>query len=86
MGKWLLLSECLRETTTVQPEEQSMTDMLMRVFTLSIPFMPKTATTFAMDLTKALLPMINKPLRGTAVSLECYAYEVRLDRFATGPT
>lgn len=46
-----------------------MTDMLMRVFTLSIPYMPKTATTFAMDLTKALLPMINKPVRGIAVSV-----------------
>jgi hypothetical protein len=40
-----------------------MTDMLLRVYRLSIPFMPKTASNFAVKLTQALLPMINKPSR-----------------------
>ncbi len=41
--------------------------MLLKIFNLSIPFMPKTASSFAGKLTLALLPMINNPSRGLQV-------------------
>ena len=38
-----------------------MTDYLLRVFRISIPYMPKTAVKFGQELQLVLQPMIVKP-------------------------
>ncbi|EIW73035.1 hypothetical protein TREMEDRAFT_59198 [Tremella mesenterica DSM 1558] len=45
-------------------DEQATNDELLRIFQKCIPHMPRTASTFATDLVKALLPMISKPAGG----------------------
>ncbi|ORX35130.1 hypothetical protein BD324DRAFT_633983 [Kockovaella imperatae] len=55
-------------------DEQLTNGLILRIFTKCIPRMPKAASTFAADLNRALLPMINRPgkydhLRET---MECF--------------
>lgn len=40
----------------------------MRIFRLCIPFLPKTSSDFAFELSKILLPMIAKPSGRISVS------------------
>lgn len=46
-----------------QNEALALTETLLRIFRLSIPHMPKTAKTFAQDLTKKILPVVTCPTR-----------------------
>ncbi|WVQ82810.1 hypothetical protein IAT38_004942 [Cryptococcus sp. DSM 104549] len=45
-------------------DDQAGNELLLRIFQKCIPRMPRTASTFAQDLTKALMPMITKPSGG----------------------
>ncbi|WVQ94119.1 hypothetical protein IAU59_001197 [Kwoniella sp. CBS 9459] len=45
-------------------DDQATNELLLRIFRTCIPHMPKTASTFATDLTKSLMPMISKPAGG----------------------
>ncbi|ORY23265.1 hypothetical protein BCR39DRAFT_549569 [Naematelia encephala] len=45
-------------------DEQATNDLLLRIFCRSIPHMPRTASSFASDLSRVLMPMINKPTGG----------------------
>ncbi|KAK8844801.1 hypothetical protein IAR55_006651 [Kwoniella newhampshirensis] len=45
-------------------DDQATNELLLRIFRKCIPCMPRTASTFAQDLTKALMPMISKPTGG----------------------
>ncbi|WVR03096.1 hypothetical protein IAU60_000086 [Kwoniella sp. DSM 27419] len=45
-------------------DDQATNELLLRIFKTCIPFMPRTASSFASDLTKALMPMISKPAGG----------------------
>jgi hypothetical protein len=49
---------------TLQADEQASNDLLFRIFRLSIPSMPRTASTFATELTTKLTPMISRPSGG----------------------
>ncbi|KAI0317644.1 hypothetical protein OF83DRAFT_1120276 [Amylostereum chailletii] len=49
----------LKNATT--PEEQHISDYLLKIFRVSIPHMPKTAAKFGQELQQALQPMIVKP-------------------------
>ncbi|RSH84025.1 Sister chromatid cohesion protein 2 [Saitozyma podzolica] len=51
-------------------DERETNDLLLRIFRLSIPHMPRAASNFATDLTKALLPMISKPSGGLSALKE----------------
>lgn len=44
-----------------QPEEQLISDYLLKIFRASIPLMPKTAAKFGAELQQTLQPMIAKP-------------------------
>ncbi len=48
-----------------------MAEFVLKIYRLTIPMMPKTATTFAADLSAALLPMIAKPSGRLTVSDRC---------------
>ncbi|WVW81234.1 hypothetical protein I302_103225 [Kwoniella bestiolae CBS 10118] len=45
-------------------DDQATNELLLKIFRKCIPHMPKTASTFASDLTKKLMPMISKPAGG----------------------
>ncbi|KIR30957.1 cohesin loading factor subunit SCC2 [Cryptococcus deuterogattii LA55] len=45
-------------------DDQATNELLLRIFQRCIPRMPRTASTFALDLTKSLMPMISKPSGG----------------------
>lgn len=45
-------------------DDQAANELLLRIFQRCIPRMPRTASTFALDLTKSLMPMISKPSGG----------------------
>lgn len=51
---------------TLQAEESRSNDLLLLIFTRSIPHMSKASATFAQDLTKAVRGMINRPTGGYA--------------------
>ncbi|CAL1713404.1 unnamed protein product [Somion occarium] len=55
----LTLLPYLKNATS--PEEQAITDCLLRVYRASIPYLPKTATKFGQELQLALQPMVLKP-------------------------
>lgn len=60
---------------TKQSDEQQSNELLMRIFRLSIPAMPRTASSFAIELTNKLKPMIQKPSGGFPIMKEtigCY--------------
>ncbi|KAH9917952.1 uncharacterized protein B0H18DRAFT_1086944 [Fomitopsis serialis] len=52
----------LKNATTL--EEQTTSDYLLRIFRVTIPFMPKTALKFGQELQLTLQPMILKPMSG----------------------
>ena len=52
----------------LQPEEVVLCETLMRIFRTSIPCLPKSASNFAVELSKVLLPMIAKPSGRLSVS------------------
>ncbi|KAI0734724.1 hypothetical protein C8Q72DRAFT_321316 [Fomitopsis betulina] len=56
----------LKNATT--PEEQVTSDYLLRIFRVTIPFMPKTALKFGQELQLALQPMIIKPSPASGLS------------------
>ncbi|WWC90225.1 uncharacterized protein L201_005158 [Kwoniella dendrophila CBS 6074] len=45
-------------------DDQATNELLLKVFRKCIPQMPRTASSFAADLTKKLMPMISKPAGG----------------------
>ncbi|OCF60187.1 hypothetical protein L486_02867 [Kwoniella mangroviensis CBS 10435] len=45
-------------------DDQATNELLLKIFSKCIPQMPRTASTFASDLTKKLMPMISKPAGG----------------------
>ncbi|WRT63186.1 uncharacterized protein IL334_000089 [Kwoniella shivajii] len=51
-------------------DDQSSNELLLKIFRKCIPHMPRTASTFASDLTKKLMPMISKPAGGFQVLRE----------------
>jgi len=57
-----------RSLLEFQPDEVVLCETLMRIFRLSIPSLPKTASNFAIELSKTLLPMIAKPAGKLGVS------------------
>lgn len=59
-----------------QPEEQVTSDYLLKVFRVSIPGMPKTASKFAHELQSVLQQMLMKPAgpNWAAVSLNIRAF------------
>ncbi|WVO15130.1 hypothetical protein L204_102774 [Cryptococcus depauperatus] len=57
-----ILLTYLRPPTNL--EDQTVNELLLRIFQKTIPRMPRTASMFAQDLTKALLPMITRPAGG----------------------
>lgn len=52
-----------------QAEELATSDYLLKIFRVSIPHMPKTATKFGQELQAALQPMIIKPSGGGGVQV-----------------
>ncbi|KZT64240.1 hypothetical protein DAEQUDRAFT_747522 [Daedalea quercina L-15889] len=56
----------LKNATT--PEEQVISDYLLRIFRVMIPYMPKTALKFGQELQLALQPMIIKPSSASGLS------------------
>jgi cohesin loading factor subunit SCC2 len=61
-----------------QADDREANDLLLRIFRLSIPHMPRAASNFATDLTKALLPMISKPSGGLSVRRPCIDHALTL--------
>ena len=57
------------DKTISTEDEQTIADYLLKVFRVSIPHMPKTASGFGQDLQLALQPMILKPSAGLNVSM-----------------
>lgn len=49
-------------------------DLLLRIFTRSIPSMPKTSSTFAQALSKEVRSLIGKPIKHTSLPqpVACY--------------
>nr|XP_019013987.1 uncharacterized protein I206_00064 [Kwoniella pini CBS 10737]OCF52768.1 hypothetical protein I206_00064 [Kwoniella pini CBS 10737] len=45
-------------------DDQATNELLLKIFRKCIPSMPRTASSFAADLTKKLMPMISKPAGG----------------------
>lgn len=45
----------------LQPEEQTTSDYLLKIFRATIPHMPKTTAKFGQELQAAIQPMIIKP-------------------------
>lgn len=58
-----------------QHEERITNDLLLKIFTSSIPYMPKASSTFAQDLSKTVRAMIGRPTGGLSAlqqPVACY--------------
>lgn len=73
-----VLHKLVRLTSRMQPEEQVISDTLLKVFRSCVNTLGKGTSKFPRDLQAALLPMLNKPspsasvnVRGLLTSLRC---------------
>lgn len=64
-AKATMLLPFLKSAAT--PEEQVISDYLLRIFRAAVVAMPKTSTKFGRDLQGALVPMLNKPSQSVGV-------------------
>ncbi|GAA5873259.1 hypothetical protein JCM8547_008616 [Rhodosporidiobolus lusitaniae] len=62
-AKATLLLPFLKSATS--PDEQVITDYLLRIFRAAVLAMPKTSSKFGKDLQQALVPMLNRPSNNT---------------------
>jgi cohesin loading factor subunit SCC2 len=54
---------------SIQAEELTTSDYLLKIFRVAVPYMPKTAAKFGQELQAALQPMIIKPSGGGGVQI-----------------
>ncbi|SCV73614.1 BQ2448_6044 [Microbotryum intermedium] len=77
-SKATILLPFLKSATS--PQEQIVSDYLLKIFRSAVTTMPKTSTKFAKELQSALMPMLNKP-SSSAMTLQevvaCYCAVVR---------
>ncbi|KPV73441.1 uncharacterized protein RHOBADRAFT_55179 [Rhodotorula graminis WP1] len=64
-AKATLLLPFLKSAAT--PDEQIISDYLLRIFRAAVVAMPKSATKFGRDLQAALMPMLNKPTHNVSI-------------------
>ncbi|GAA5844309.1 hypothetical protein JCM9279_001763 [Rhodotorula babjevae] len=64
-AKATLLLPFLKSAAT--PDEQVISDYLLRIFRAAVVVMPKSATKFGRDLQAALMPMLNKPTHNVSI-------------------
>ncbi|SCZ88805.1 BZ3500_MvSof-1268-A1-R1_Chr10-4g03099 [Microbotryum saponariae] len=77
-SKATILLPFLKSATS--PQEQIVSDYLLKIFRSAVTTMPKTSTKFAKDLQSALMPMLNKPSSSATTLQEvvaCYCAVVR---------
>lgn len=80
IGKAKSLLPLVKTTQAKTAEDSAMVEMLLRVFRVSLPLMPKTALAFANQLEALLRAMLNSPPMNTAALQEvvaCYATVIR---------
>ncbi|GAA6048643.1 hypothetical protein JCM3770_001996 [Rhodotorula araucariae] len=70
-AKATMLLPFLKSAAT--PEEQVISDYLLRIFRAAVVAMPKTASKFGRDLQGALVPMLNKPSQSVPTLQEVVA-------------
>ncbi|BGP51653.1 Sister chromatid cohesion protein 2 [Rhodotorula kratochvilovae] len=70
-AKATMLLPFLKSAAT--PEEQVISDYLLRIFRAAVVAMPKTASKFGRDLQGALVPMLNKPSQNLTTLQEVVA-------------